>query len=30
MKRAMRKLLTKGDDYCGEFHVALNKQIINT
>ena len=29
MKRAMRKLLTKGDDYCGEFHVALNKHMKN-
>ncbi len=29
MKRAMRELLTKGDDYSGEFHMAINKQIIN-
>jgi len=29
MKRAMRKLLTKKDDYLGEFHMAIEKQIIN-
>ncbi len=30
MKRAMRNLLTKKDDYCGEFHMAIEKQIIHT
>ncbi len=28
MKRAMRELLTKEDDYSGEFHMATEKQII--
>ncbi len=28
MKRAMRELLTKEDDYSGEFHMANEKQII--
>ncbi len=37
MKRAMRIASHKGEskisvanDYCGEFHVATNNQIINT
>lgn len=30
MKRAMRNLLTKGDDYLDEFHMVNKEQIIFT
>jgi len=30
MKRALRGNLTQTNDYFGEFHVTINKQIINT
>lgn len=30
MKRAMNENNAQTDNYCGEFHVAINKQIINT
>lgn len=30
MKRAMRVILTQTNDYFGEFHVTIKKQIINT
>ena len=30
MKRAMRDNLTQTNDYFGEFHAAIKKQIINT